>query len=423
MNLSDTRLGKFFARLGIGRGLLNPTAGEQNTGGHSRSSEAGISISDERALQISTAWACTEIITNSVASLPLQWNQIDQKNPDEREALPIMHPISRLFTGRPNKYQKLRDFRRALTMQLALWNNAYAKIDWSSADEDAEPIAITPLHPARMTVLRDAGGLTYVYQTETERHAWAAKSILHLKGIGSEGMVGINRLDAAGQTLGLAASAQKYAGKQFANGGRPGGVLKIDAFLKKEQREKLKELYEGIQTSAETANSLWVLEGGTDYVATQETPDKMQMIQAQEFNATEIARFFGVPAVMIGAGSGKASAWPASFEQQVLAFLTFTLRSYTDEWETGLHDALVPIEEKRRIVVDHDEDDFIRMDSTAKANFLSRLAQNGFITRNEGRRKLKLPKIETELADELTIQTNLSDTLPEGSADNVATSQ
>ena len=149
-----------------------------------------------------------------------------------------------------------------------------------------------------------------------------------------------------------------------------------------------------------------MLEGGVDYESIAHDPNTMQMLETRQYQLGDIARFFGVPAVLIGAGTNTSSSWPASFEQQQLAFLTFTLSSYLDEWEEALIDALVPLKDQGKTVVDHDEDDFIRMDSKAKAEFLSTLTQNGLMDRNEGRARLRLR--EREGADQLTAQVNLS---------------
>lgn len=382
----------------FGADTSNPDEGRQATGPGTYSTDSGISVTDEKALQLSGVWACVQIITDSVAAVPLNWYRI---RGGERVDLDN-GPIYQLFKGRPNKYMKQRDFRRCLTLQLALWNNAYAKIDWF----DDRPVAITPLHPARMEVVRDEHGLTYHYHSDSGINVFADKSILHLKGMSSEGVVGLDRSDFARNSYGVAASANKYAAKQFANGGKPGGVLKVDKFLNKEQRAALANIYEGISATAEGANKLWVLEGGVDFESIAHDPNTMQMLETRQFQLGDIARFFGVPAVLIGAGTNTSSSWPASFEQQQLAFLTFTLSSYLDEWEESLMDALVPLKDQGKTVVDHDEDDFIRMDSKAKAEFLSKLSQNALMTRNEGRKKLRLP--EKEGADELTAQVNLS---------------
>lgn len=390
----------FLRVVGFGQ-LGNSTDGAQRTGPQKISTDSGINVSDERAMQISAVWACVQLITESVASLPLQWMEV--QGLDEVPLDPNT-PIARLWRQRPNKYMKMRDLRRALTFQLALWNNGFAQIDRNGHDE---PIAITPLHPSRMVVNRLESGLVYAYHSDKGIRLLSDRSVLHLKGMSVEGVVGLNRSDYARESFGLAASAEKFAAKQFANGGVPGGVLSVDKFLTKDQRTQLAEIYEGISAGPDKANKLWVLEGGVKYDEITRSADALQMIQTREFQMSDIARFFGVPSVMIGAGSNSNSSWPASFEQQVLSFLTFTLQAYMDEWETSLHDALVSVEDKGRIICRHDEDDFIRMDSTAKASLHSTLTQGGIESRSEARKKLRLPRSKQPGADDLTVQSSM----------------
>jgi len=383
-----------------GKDLSNPEDGEQATGPATYSTSSGISVADEDALKISSVWACCQIITDSVSSLPLEWFRVRE---GERKPLEDTHPISQLWRTRPNKFMKWRDFRRAITFQLALWNNAYAKIEY---DSNGNVRALIPIHPARVIVYRDETGLTYHYHSDKGVFVLSDRSVLHLKGMGAEGIVGLNRSDFARNVYGVAASADTYAAKQFANGGRPPGILKVDQFLTSEQRNKLADIYQGITATAENAGKLWVLEGGTSYEMLAHDPDTMQMIQSRAHSVGDVARFFGVPSVMIGGGDSQSSSWPASFENQQLAFLTFTLAAYLDEWECAMMDALVPSNQRGKVIVDHDEDDFVKMDSQAKASFLSTLTQNGLITRNEGRKKLG--RSEVEGADELTVQVNLT---------------
>lgn len=385
-----------------GGGVSTTGEGKQSTGPTSRFTDAGIAVSDERAMQVSGWWACCQIITDSISSLQLEWFRVED---GERIPLEDTHPIATLFNGRPNMFMKLRDLRRAMTLQLTIWNNAYAKIDWT---DSGRVVAITPLHPGSMTVVKDSTGLTYHYSTTKGIVVFAQKSILHLKGMSTVGLVGLNRADYARQSLGLAVSSEKYAAKQFANGGIPGGVMTIDKFLTEEQRDKLKTIYEGISMTAENANKLWILEGGLDYKEIVASPDTLQMIQSREFQLSDIARFHGVPGVLIGAGTKGTSAWPSSFEQQVLSFLTFTLQSYMDEWECSLVDSLVEPKDRGKIVVDHNEDGFIRMDSKAKVSMETSLVQNGLKTRAESRKTFRLPKLAIQGVDDLTVQLNLT---------------
>lgn len=384
---------------GVG-GLSNTDTGAQYASSADIATDSGISVTDERALQVSAVWACVQLISNSVASLPLKFYEKAEEGRKEIDR----HFLTDLFHTRPNSLMKPRDFRLAMTMQQALWNNAYAKIDWSGN----RPIAITPLKPGRVQpVITDSGELTYHYSTEKGVIVYSRRSIMHLKGFGTDGIVGLDRVSYARNTLGLAVSADTYAASQFANGGNgAGGYLMLDNFLTKEQREQMRKLYAGMSETAYNKNKLWILEGGMKYQANTLPPDTMQMIETRKMQASEICRYFGVPDVLIGAGADKSAAWPASFEQQMLAFLTFTIQPYLDEWECAIQESLVDVTARRKVFADHDTAGFVRLDSDAKSKLQATWAQNGLKTRNELRRMNNDPEIAG--GDDLTVQVNLT---------------
>lgn len=384
------------------RSLSNQDTGYQVGAFDSISTDAGVSVSDERALKVSPVWACVQLIANSVASMPLK---VFRESETGRESLKSKHFLTDLLHKQPNQYMKPRDFRLAMTVQMALWNNAYAEIVWNGD----RPVALMPLRPGRMAPhISDSGQLTYHYSMQSTNEpavkVYSPRSIFHLKGFGTDGIVGVERNNYAREALGLTVAAETFAAKQFANGGRPGGVITFDDFLKPEQRAQAKALYEGISEGPQNANKLWILEGGSEYKTLDFAADQMQMISTRTQQLSEVARFFGVPSVLIGAGDGTSTAWPASFEQQMLAFLTFTLQAYLDEWESAIRFSLIP--GTSDINVDHDVSGLIKMDSQSKAQFLATLVQNGLMTRNEARKILNLPEVDG--GNELTVQTNLS---------------
>jgi len=382
----------------FGKGSLsNNEKGYQVASTQTNATDAGISVSDERAMQLSSVWACVQLISNSVASLPLNFYRKTEKG---REEL-TNHPLNDLFHKRPNAWMKPRDFRLAMTAQLAIWNNAYAEIVYSGE----RPVALMPLRAGRTTPhLSDDGVLTYHHRDSMGNVIiYSKRAILHLKGFGTDGIVGAERIGFARKTLGLSVSADTFAAKQFANGGRSGGgYLMFDDWLTQDQRTQAKALYSGMSETAFNTNKVWLLEGGVKYEPDNISPDTMQMLQTRGMQLSEIARFFGVPEVLIGAGTNTSSAWPASFEAQQLHFLQYTIEPYLDEWETALFESMIA---QKTIFADHDVSGFIKTDSAAKSSYLSTLVQNGLMTRNEARSRLNLPTVDD--GDDLTVQVNL----------------
>lgn len=380
-------------------GISNQDKGQQtgNTGG--AATNTGISVTDERAMQVSAVWACVQYITNSVCSLPLGFYE----HKDGGRRVLKNHPLNDLFHMSPNALMKPRDFRKAMTAQMCLWSNAYAEITHIGE----RPVALTPLRPGRMTpYVNEDGSLTYHYATSKGMEIYSKKSIFHLKGFGTDGVVGLERTSYARETLGLSVSADTYAAAQFANGGNTGsGHLSFDQFLTPLQREQARELYSGFYETAFNKGKPRILEGGVKWNETGLNPDTMQMIETRKMQLGEIARFWGVPEVLIGA-AGSTSAWPASFEQQLLSFLTFTLQDYIDEWEHAIKYSLIHPRDKNRYFADHDVTGFIKMDSKTRAEIQSIQVQNGIKTRNEQRKANNDPVVTG--GDDLTVQVNLT---------------
>lgn len=394
-------MSKYLSYFGLG-GLNSPDKGPQ-TNNISTATDAGISVSDERALQLSSVWDCVQKIVNAVSSLPLVFYDVDGKDLKEIEG---NHYLKDLLIGRPNPYMKSRDFRKAITCQLCLWQNAYARIEWNTAK--TKPLALYPLKPGRMTpFITDQGELQYHYNTDKGVIIYAKESIMHFKGFGIDGITGLNRADMAKKTYGISVSADVYASKQFASGGKSGGGrLMFDKFLNEKQRIQARELYSGMSETAYNKGNLWLIEGGAKYEADDVNPDTMQMLETRGFQIGETARFFGVPEALIGGGS-QSDAWPASLEVHLLAFLQFTLQDYIDEWEATIMDSLVKLEDRRKLAVEHDVSNFVKMDAETKVKVQSTQVQNGIKKRNEIRKANKDP--EDPNGNELTVQVNLTD--------------
>jgi HK97 family phage portal protein len=109
---------------------------------------------------------------------------------------------------------------------------------------------------------------------------------------------------------------------------------------------------------------------------------------------------------MVDGSAGATAAWPASYEQQVLSFLTFGLKPYLEEWEDKVTFSLLSPSERSEVFAEHNVEGLLRTDSQARASYLSTMVQNGLMSRNESRMKLNLPRVEG--GDELTVQVNLT---------------
>jgi len=380
-------------------GVVNQDEGAQYSGPVSRVNDANLTYTDERAMQVSAVWSCARLITETVGSLPLGCYE---KTAAGREEL-TDHYLYRLFRETPNGMMTPLELREALTLQLALWGNGYALIEWQNKPFESDVINITPLRPDCMLPKRVNNMLTYHYTTPKGVHVFAKESILHIKGFGADGIVGLSPLAFAAQSMGMTLSADKYASKAFSRGGRPTGVLTTDKIFTPDQRRDLRAIYDKI--NADDSDGTWVLEAGLDYKAITIPPDQLQMLESRRFQLGEIARFFRVPSYLIN-DTEKSTSWGTGIEQQNLGFLAYTIRPYLTRWESAVSSALLNRGDRRKYFIEHNVEGLLRADSAARAAFYSNAAQNGWMTRNEIRKKENLPPMEG--GDELTVQVNLT---------------
>jgi HK97 family phage portal protein len=176
---------------------------------------------------------------------------------------------------------------------LLLWGNAYAQI---IRNAKGEVISLYPLMPNKMTVDRDANGrLFYLYQRSSEDGPSLGKDnqvyltpadVLHIPGLGFDGLVGYSPIAMAKNAVGLAIATEEYGAKFFANGAAPGGVLEHPGTIKDPQRvkESWNAAYQG------SANSHRVrLEEGMKYQPIGISPEQAQFLETRKFQINEIA--------------------------------------------------------------------------------------------------------------------------------------
>jgi HK97 family phage portal protein len=384
----------------IAQGLANPQVGYQSSGG-SGGAEA-VNVTDERALQLSAVWSCTRIITEAVSCLPLGF--FTREANGDKTPLDDDHYIVRLLKYQPNQNMTDVEFREAMTTQLVLWGNAYALI---GRDTRGRPVSLIPLIPGQMDVIRNPNRtVTYVYRTNEGTEQFEAEDIFHLKGFSAEGVIGFSPIAMARHSMGLSVAAEQYSAGAFRNGGRPLGTLNFKEVLTPDQRKAAHQIHEDITSGAMNNARSWVLEGEATYTPIGIPPDDLQMLESRQFQLGEIARWFRVPSHLIN-DSEKSTSWGSGLEQLDLAFLKYCLTPYLKRWEKTISHSLLGRTEGRRIVIEHNVEGLLRADSKARAEYLSKMVQNGLMDRNEARQKENLPSREG--ADELTVQVNMTD--------------
>ena len=183
-------------------------------------------------------------------------------------------------------------------------------------------------------------------------------------------------------------AAANSANSTFEKGLAPTIGFKYSNFLKKEQREEFRENFENM-AGAINAGKPVLLEGGMDPVTIGIKPSDAQLLESRAFSIEEICRWFGVPPHMVG-HSEKSTSWGSGIEQQMIGFLTFTLRPLLKRVEGAISKDLMTAAERTRLKARYNVEDLLRTDSKTRAEFLRLMVSEGIMTRDEARLKENL---------------------------------
>lgn len=359
-----------------------------NDGGYLPVPDAGEMVTATSSMALSSVWACANLVSGSISSLPFQ---VYRSRADGfTEPFPA-HPLYSILYESPNYDQTALDFWDYMSMSIELWGNAYADIRRGT---NGDVIALRPIRPDLISVRRlTSGPLEYSWAQDGINYVRRDRDVLHVRGPGGDPLGGMSVLTFGRQSFSSAIAAEKAAAGMFRNGMRPSAVVSIDQWLSPDARKDAQDTLEKRYLGAINAGKPFLAEGGMKYQQISITPEDAQMLETRGFSVEEICRFFGVPPVMIG-HAGASTAWPSSVEQQVLMFQKFTLRRRIKRIEQAVAMQVLTVEDRARgVSVGFNLEGLLRADSAARAAFYQTMTQIGGMTINEVRRLENLPPV------------------------------
>lgn len=357
-----------------------------------RNSAAGKPVTEESALQITAVYACVRVLAETLAGLPLH---VFRYNGSGRKEKHRNHPLYKLLHDEPNPEMTSFAFRETLMSHLLLWGNAYAQV---IRDGAGVVRALYPLMPNRMAVKRsESGRVYYEYSRESgEQVPLTAENVLHIPGLGFDGLVGYSPIDMAREAIGLAMATEEYGAKFFANGAAPGGVLEHPGTIKDPQ--KVKDSWNAAYQGSKNSHRVAVLEEGMKYTPIGISPEQAQFLETRKFQINEIARIFRVPPHMVG-DLEKSSF--SNIEQQSLEFVKYTLDPWVIRWEQAIYRRLLTESEKSSISIKFNVDGLLRGDYVSRMTGYATARQNGWMSANDIRELENLDRISAEEGGDL----------------------
>ena len=329
--------------------------------GWGREAKSGVTVNWSTALDVTTVFACLQVLANGVSQVPLKL-YLPKQGGGSTPA--TGHPLYRVLYRRPNRWQTSFEFRQTLVFHRGLCGNFYAFKNVVGG-EIKELIPLT----SRVAVKRNRDlSLTYCVTAEDgSQMDFPQEAIWHLRGPSWNSWSGLEVVKLAREAIGLAIATEDAHSLLHRNGGKPGGLYSIEGKLGEEQYKKLSAWIEE-KIAGPNAGKDLILDNGAKYTPTMMKGVDAQHLETRRFQVEEICRAFNVKPIMIG-HADKTQTY-ASAEQMFLAHVVHTLSPWYEDLEQSIDVNLLA----------EDEDTFakftvnalLRGASEARANFYSK---------------------------------------------------
>ena len=359
---------------------------------------SGASYSTSKALLLSTVYRCVEVISDSVAQLPLEPYRLDANGYKVKFT---SHPTYRLLNSEPNSRMTRFTFIKTLVVSTLLKGNGFAYIE---RDNEGNATALHYIPSELVTIIQPKTlGDNIAYSVTGLSNVIESCNMIHILNFSYDGITGISTLSHAKNTLGLSADSEAHASGFFKGGANLAGILTVQSTLTTKQKQDLKSSWQtAFSPSTGQPNGVAVLEGNMEFKPITVNPSDAQLLETRQFNVIDICRFFGVSPVK--AFDLTHSSY-STVEATNLSFLTDTLSPLLEKLELEFERKLYKPSEKDTIDVRFDTSRLLRADKQSLATYYSTLFNIGVVSCNEIRKEIDLPYIEG--GDSHFVQVNL----------------
>lgn len=349
-------------------------------------SSSGVPVNERTALGLPAYWRGMQVTCNVPAALPLHaYRTISGDNGDQ-------------MVKAVGQSAALIDDPHPDMTQFEVWQTAYAhKRGWGNSylrklrNQLGQVAELWPIHPSRVRAGRasETGMKLYVLDGNTDEPL-TDKEILHLPGLGYDGICGVSPVRAARESIGLALAAQEYGAKLFGSGSLATGILQTEQRLTQKQADQLHDRWKAKHAGLGAAHETIVLDKGSTFHQLTIPPEDAQFLESRRFQVTEICRMFGIPPFLMFE-TETSTSWGTGLEQQALNWVKIDLLPELAATEQRLTKHVL---KPTPVYAHYSVDGLLRGDSAARAAFYQALWSMGVLNSNEIRGFEELGPVE-----------------------------
>lgn len=354
---------------------------------------------EKAVLRLSAAWACVTLLSDAISTLPLT---LYKRTPNGREPA-TDHSLYPVLSRQANADMTSQQWLGALVAGMLLWGESPNE----KKENGGRVIAVYPMVPSRtQRTKKQGGGYEYRYVTDDgKQQVLPEASVMRVPAFTLDGFNALSPISYGASVFSSAIGADNAARKTFDNGLMSTVAFSTDQILKKDQRDEFRGTFADTVGGALNAGKPVFLEAGMKGYQLGINPVDAQLLETRAFSVEEICSWFRVQPFMIGRAADGQTNWGTGIEQQMIGFITFTLRPWLKRIESAISKDLLRPEERDTYYAEFNLEGLLRGDSAARQAFYASALQNGWMNRDEVRKLENLPSITG--GDVHTVQSNL----------------
>lgn len=356
----------------------------------------GTPISEEEAMTIPSVVACVELITGSIAQLPIYLYKENDKG--EVEKIPNDRRVF-LLNNEPNNLLNGYNFKKRLAKDYLFYGVSYTKKEVVRNNV----LALNPFDMRNVYVTKylidgykydaDIELTTYGVNGGQMRKVFKPHELIAILRESEDGVTSRGILSEGSEILRLAKEETQYTTNILKNGALPIGVLETANKLSETAIKRLREGWESIYAGSKNSGKTAILEEGIQYKTISIKPNDLQLIDGRKVTVSEITRLFNMPESMINADANKY----ASNEANNLHFLQYTLSPIITAMEAAFDKSLLLEDEKQQgYYFRFDTTEILRTTERERIEATVQGLKGGVLSLNESRGKIDRPKLEDD---------------------------
>jgi HK97 family phage portal protein len=354
-------------------------------------STAGAVVTPDTAITLSAVFSGVRLISETFGCLPAH---VFQRNTDTAGTrIAAEHPLTDRLLYAPNPEMTSQAFFETLESHALFRGNAYAEIAFAQhgGPNGGAPVALWPLPPTTQPKRTRNGELYYSVPLPGGGHQPLARhSVIHIPGLGFDGIKGYPIVEMLKETFGLGLATNESAARFFGDGMQIGGVLEHPEELSDEAAERLKT-WRAENSGLSNAHRIAILEEGMKYNPIGVAPDQAQFLETRKFQVIEIARILRIPPHLL---YDLDRATFSNIEEQGIDFVTYTLTPWLRRWELELRRKLFnSLELRQGYYVKFNPAALLRGDTTKRYAAYAVALNNGWLNVDEVRALEDLPPL------------------------------